>query len=594
MNEWWRSAVFYQVYPRSFADSDGDGIGDLRGLIERLDYLAELGIDVVWLSPVYPSPQADNGYDISDYQAIDPTFGTLEDFDELVAGLHRRGMKLVIDIVANHTSDQHPWFLESRSGKDSPKRDWYWWRPARDGWVAGTPGAEPNNWEGFFGGSTWTYDPSSGEYYLHLFAEQQPDLNWENPEVRQALHAMLRWWLARGVDGFRLDVINLVSKVPELPDGEGGDGFPYYCCGPRLHEFMAELRREVFDGHHRPYVLIGETPGISTAEARLLTDPARGELDMVFTFEHVSLDHGVGKFDVQPLAPGALAACLERLQNELGDAGWMGLYLANHDQPRSVTRFGDDSPEFRDASAKTLALLAHGHRGSPFVYQGEEIGMSNFPFDDIDAFRDVESLNHYQAAVASGAPASSVLAGLRAMSRDNARTPMQWDGSPHAGFTTGTPWLPAHPDFVSVNADEARRSPDSVWHFYRRLIALRHAEPVLAHGSFRRLDTHDDAVYALERVLDDRELVVVCNLSGAQRRVDLPWLADFRVLLATGPIPEPDSSGVVLPAWSGFVALRCGGSQRRGRHRRPLSDRERAAGEWIALPGSTSHVRSWT
>ena len=424
---WWTSAVVYQIYPRSFADSDGDGIGDLPGITAKVDYLADLGVDVVWLSPVYPSPQDDAGYDISDYQDIDPVFGTLGDFDTLLAGIHGRGMKLVMDLVINHTSDEHPWFVESRSGTESPKRDWYWWRPARDGMVAGSPGAEPTNWGSFFSGPVWELDEATGEYYLHLFSRKQPDLNWENPEVRHALYAMMRWWLDRGVDGFRMDVINMISKDPALPDGHvaqglWGDGSPHFICGPRIHEFLAEMHREVFAGREGELLTVGEMPGVTVDEARVFTDPARAEVDMVFQFEHVALDAGATKWDLRPLRLTDLKASLGRWQVGLADLGWNSLYWNNHDQPRAVSRFGDDG-EHRVRSAKLLGTVLHLHRGTPYVYQGEELGMTNAPFARIEDFRDIESLNHYARGGGLGShpgPGPAGLAGQESGQRPNA------------------------------------------------------------------------------------------------------------------------------------------------------------------------------
>ncbi|PPK93818.1 oligo-1,6-glucosidase [Kineococcus xinjiangensis] len=530
---WWSDAVVYQIYPRSFADSDGDGLGDLGGILAHLDHLEALGVDVVWLSPVYPSPQDDNGYDISDYQGIDPAFGTLEQFDELLAQVHRRGMKLVMDLVVNHTSDEHPWFVESRSSKDNPKRDWYWWRPARPGMEPGQPGAEPTNWHSFFSGPTWELDEASGEYYLHLFARKQPDLNWENPEVRRAVHAMMRWWLDRGVDGFRMDVINLVSKDvdadgnlhdgPPLPGTPYGDGSASYMNGPRIHEFLQEMHREVFAGRDAQLLTVGEMPGVTLEEARLFTDPARGEVDMVFQFEHVSLDHGPGgRFDPHHLRLTDLKASFGRWQAGLADVGWNSLYWNNHDQPRVVSRFGDDSGEFRVRSATCLGTLLHLHRGTPYVYQGEELGMTNYPFTSVEEFRDIESLNHYRQAVQQGADSQAVLAGLREQSRDHARTPMQWDATEHAGFTTGTPWLPVNPNHDVVNAEAARADEGSVFHHYRRLVDLRHTVPAVAHGDFTMLLPDDERVYAFTRRLDEEELLVLCNVSGEQVRVELP------------------------------------------------------------------------
>ena len=563
---WWRSAVVYQIYPRSFADGNGDGIGDLAGISSRLDYLAGLGVDVLWLSPVYPSPQDDNGYDISDYCDIDPVFGTLEDFDALLAGVHERGMKLVMDLVVNHTSDEHAWFQESRSSKDDPKRDWYWWRPAREGMTPGTPGAEPTNWGSFFSGPAWEYDDATGEYFLHLFSRKQPDLNWENPEVRQAVHAMMRWWLDRGVDGFRMDVINLISKVLPLRDGHvhpgqrHGDGFDLYACGPRIHEFLQEMHQEVFAGRDAELLTVGEMPGVTVEEARLFTDPDRAEVDMVFQFEHVNLDQGDSKWDVQSLDLRDLKASLGRWQAGLHDVGWNSLYWNNHDQPRVVSRFGDDG-EHRVRSAKMLGTVLHLHRGTPYVYQGEELGMTNAPFDTIDDFQDLESVNHYHHAVEGGADPEPVLHALRTMGRDNARTPMQWDDSLHAGFTTGTPWMPVNPNHKEVNAATALADPDSVLAHYRRLADLRHTEPVVAHGDFAMLLPDDPDVYAFTRTLDDVQLLVVGNFTGREVVAAVPgaeaWAEAELVLGNVDPAPSaPSSTGIALAPWEARVYKR--------------------------------------
>ena len=535
---WWKSAVVYQIYPRSFADSDGDGIGDLGGIISKIDYLADLGVDVLWLSPVYPSPQDDNGYDISDYQDIEPVFGSLEVFDELLAKLHERGIKLVMDLVVNHTSDEHPWFVESRSSKDNPKRDWYWWRGPRHGMAAGDPGAEPTNWESFFSGPVWELDEASGEYYLHLFSRKQPDLNWENPEVRHAVYAMMRWWLDRGVDGFRMDVINMISKDTALPDGPVmhggvlGDGSAHFLCGPRIHEFLQEMHREVFAGRSSRFLTVGEMPGATIADARLFTDPARAEIDMIFQFEHVQLDQGHGgKWDLMPLRLTDLKASLGRWQAGLADVGWNSLYWNNHDQPRSVSRFGDDG-EYRVQSAKLLATVLHLHRGTPYIYQGDELGMTNAPFAGIDDFRDIESLNHYRLAVDAGADPQQVLAALRYNGRDNARTPVQWDASPQAGFTTGEPWIAVNPNYLSINAAAAGADPDSVLHHFRKLVELRHTEPAVAHGDFAMLLADDEQLYAFTRTYGDTELLVVGNFSGerASPPLDDTWASAELVL----------------------------------------------------------------
>ncbi len=561
--DWWKSAVVYQIYPRSFADADGDGMGDLRGIIGRLDYLQRLGVDVVWLSPVYRSPQDDNGYDISDYQDIDPMFGSLADLDELIAGLHARGMKLVMDLVVNHTSDEHPWFVESRSSADNPKRDWYWWRPARDGFAPGTPGAEPTNWAGFFSTPAWLYDPETGEYYLHLFSVKQPDLNWENPEVRQAVYAMMRWWLDRGVDGFRMDVINLISKVANLPDGAlipgtpYGDGFPFVMNGPRVHEFLHEMHEAVFAGRDGAFITVGETPGATLEDAVLYTDPARAEVDMIFQFEHVGLDNGGGsKWHPIPLDLVALKANLGKWQEGLAGRGWNSLYWNNHDQPRVVSRFGDDSEAFRERSAKMLGGLLHLHRGTPYIYQGEELGMTNMQFGSIEEMNDIEAKNYYQIATAlDGANPDEVFARMGPRNRDNARTPMQWDASERAGFTTGTPWLRVNPNHTKINAAAQVNDPDSVFSFYRDIIRLRHQHPIVAHGDFTMLGPDDPHVYAFTRALDGETWLVLGNFGAEDQSPDMDpsWAGADRV---TGNYPDRvPGDAIHLRAWE-FLVLR--------------------------------------
>jgi oligo-1,6-glucosidase len=547
--DWWRSAVVYQVYPRSFADSDGDGVGDIPGITSRLDYLARLGVDVLWLSPVYASPMDDNGYDISDYEDIDPLFGTLADLDDLVAGLHERGIRLVMDLVVNHTSDEHRWFAES-CDPQSPKRDWYWWRPAPDGHEPGTEGAEPTNWESAFSGSAWEYDGRSREYYLHLFSRKQPDLNWENPEVREAVYAMMRGWVDRGIDGFRMDVINLISKPAELVDGVPPPGrslapaFDSVANGPRLHEFLQEMNARVGLGE-RHLLTVGEMPGSSVQLARDVTDPTRRELDMVFTFEHVQLDErpGGGKWALTHLPLTVLKANLDTWQRGLEGTGWNSLYWDNHDQPRAVSRFGDDSPEHRVASAKTLATVLHLHKGTPYVYQGEELGMTNADFTDIGHYRDIESLNFHSDATTLGTAPEEVLAALAAKSRDHARTPMQWDDSEHAGFTDGEPWLPVNPNKDTVNAAAAVADPGSVFHHYRRLIGLRHVEPVVVHGRFELLLPDHEQLWAFTRTRGDDVLLVLANCSSLPAYVDpvdVPDRTGADVLLASHPEGDPD------------------------------------------------------
>ncbi|TFD48804.1 alpha-glucosidase [Cryobacterium frigoriphilum] len=537
---WWTRAVVYQVYPRSFADSTGDGIGDLGGIRGRLDHLAELGVDAIWLSPVYPSPQHDNGYDIKDYQDIDPIFGSLAEFDALLTEAHARGLKIVMDLVVNHTSDEHPWFMQSRSSADNPKRDWYWWRPAAEG------GGPPNGWGSAFSGPAWTLDPTTDEYYLHLFATQQPDLNWENPEVRRAVYSMMNWWLDRGVDGFRMDVINFIAKHTELVSGpqrslDGGSPM-----GPQIHDYLQEMHAAVFAGRSGEHLTVGEMPGVTIDDALLFTDPARAEVDMIFQFEHVSLDQGESKFHALPRSLPALKASLGRWQTGLAATGWNSLYLNNHDQPRLVSRFGNDT-EFRYESATLWALVLHLHRGTPYIYQGEEIGMTNVRFESIDEYRDIESLNHYREAVAEGdqSPAT-VLAGVHAMGRDNARTPMQWDASAHAGFTTGTPWIAANPNYTQVNVAADRAGDRSIFRFYQRLIELRHTLPTVCLGDFTMLEPQHESLYAFTRTLGAETLLVVANAADAP--LDMPLPADVtgaELLLGN----YPASSGAALRPW---------------------------------------------
>jgi oligo-1,6-glucosidase len=545
-NDQWRRWVVYQVYPRSFADSDGNGVGDLRGVLSHLDHLQRLGVDVLWLSPVYRSPMNDNGYDISDYQDIDPLFGTLAGLDELITDLHARGMRLVMDLVVNHTSDEHPWFAESRSGRDNPKRDWYWWRDPRPGTIPGTPGAEPTNWESHFSGPTWTWDEHTGQYYLHIFSPKQPDLNWENPEVRQAIYAMMRWWLDRGVDGFRMDVIDMISKDTSLPDTVPrpgslyGPGDQYFTCGPRNHEFLQEMYREVFAtrNEHAHVLTVGEMPGVTIPQAVLFTGPERHELDMVFQFEHVQLDFAADKFHPRPLHLPDLKASLANWQAGLAGRGWNSLYWGNHDQPRAVSRFGDDGAH-RVASAKTLATVLHLHQGTPFVYQGDELGMVNAPFAAVGDFRDIETLNYYAQAAARGdVDLASLLRAMGKMSRDQARTPVQWDASANAGFTTGTPWLAVNPDYVSVNAAAEVGHPGSVFEHYRKLIDLRHADPVVTDGGFELLLPDHPVIWAFLRRGRDAELLVAANFSADVAAAALPldpgW-AGATVVLANLP-----------------------------------------------------------
>ncbi|CAN5679984.1 oligo-1,6-glucosidase [soil metagenome] len=555
---WWQSAVVYQIYPRSFADSNGDGIGDLGGIIARLDYVRSLGVDVIWLSPVYRSPQADNGYDISDYRAIEPMFGTLAEFDALLTKVHELGMKLVMDLVVNHTSDEHPWFAESRAAPDSPKRDWYLWRDARDG-------AEPNNWGSLFGGPAWQCDPGTEQYYLHLFDRKQPDLNWMNPQVRTAVHELMSWWLDRGVDGFRMDVINFISKADGLPDAPSLPGqtsvnaIDLFADGPHMHDYLAEMTRVVFANRDGEFITVGEMPAVTTDHARLYTDPARRELNMVFQFEHMSVDQGpAGKYDYRGLDLVVLKKSLHRWQLALAETGWNSLYWNNHDQPRVVSRFGDDHPEFWAASAKALATVLHGMRGTPFVYQGEELGMTNYPFRIPQDFKDLEAVNFYAHVVEQGGDEAAAMAGLARMSRDNARTPMQWDAGPNAGFTTGDPWLPVNPNHTWLNAERQVAEADSVFAHYQSLIRLRHERPILRDGVFTPVSEEDPQIWAYTRTGRREELVVLVNCGRTARTVDVnPEWVGAHLLLGNlpGVAATLDSTPLKLAPWDARIYL---------------------------------------
>ncbi|UPO76241.1 alpha-glucosidase [Arthrobacter sp. Helios] len=553
---WWTSAVVYQIYPRSFADGSGDGVGDLKGILAHLDYLQELGVDVIWLSPVHESPQRDNGYDISNYRRIDRLFGTEADFDELLGQMHVRGLKLVMDLVVNHTSSEHPVFAQARQSRDNPYRDYFWWRDARPGFEPGEPGAEPNNWGSHFGGPAWTFEPETGQYYLHLFTPHQPDLNWENPHVRHEVYETMRWWLDRGVDGFRMDVINFISKDLALPDGLvepgsiWGDGAPYFTNGPRIHEFLQEMRREVFSGRDGDFLTVGETPGATVDQALLYTDPYRAELDMVFQFEHVNLDQiGGRKWNYRPLSLPDLKTSWNRWQRGLADRGWNSLYLSNHDQPRHLSRFGDDGA-FRYESATLWATLLHLQRGTPYVYQGEEIGMTNAGFTSISQYQDVESLNFYAEATSQGIQPEEALEALRAMSRDNARTPMQWTAGPNAGFTAGEPWLQVNPNYRQINSEADRAAEKSVFRYYQDLIRLRHTQDVVVLGGFQLEDPDHPHLFAFRRMLGDTEWLVLANVF--HRDLELPPDLSVAGELVLGNYAGPGGASVLRP-WEARV-----------------------------------------
>lgn len=523
---WWKECVVYQIYPRSFYDSNGDGVGDLRGIIEKLDYLERLGVDVVWLSPVYKSPNDDNGYDISDYRAIMDEFGTMADWEELLAGLHGRGIKLIMDLVVNHTSDEHAWFVESRRSKDSPYRDWYIWRPGKDG-------REPNNWASFFSGSAWEYDAATDEYYLHLFSKKQPDLNWENPAVRAAVYEMMHWWLQKGIDGFRMDVINVISKVPGLPDVVAFDDSPYqfggqyFIQGPRLMEFLREMKEEVLSKYD--ILTVGETPLVTPEDAVMITDEEDGVLNMLFQFQHMGLDwDGPSKWYQKPWSLLDLKWVTSRWQKALEGKGWNSQYLSNHDQPRPVSRFGDDGV-YRVESAKMLATFLHMLQGTPYIYQGDEIGMTNVAFDLIEDYRDLETLNAYRELVEEKRIEPAVaLEMIRPASRDNARTPMQWDGREHGGFTTGMPWIQVNPNYRTINVEQALADPNSIFYYYQRLIWLRKENPVIVYGRYDLILEDDEEIYAFTRTLGTERLLVILNFRGNRPVFVLPGEVLFR------------------------------------------------------------------
>lgn len=516
---WWKEAVIYQIYPRSFADSNGDGIGDLNGITAHLDYLETLGIDVIWLSPVYKSPNDDNGYDISDYRDIMEDFGTMEDFDRLLAEAHRHHIRIVMDLVVNHTSDEHAWFIESRSSRDNPHRDYYIWKEPKDG-------KEPNNWGAWFGGSAWELDEHTGMYYLHCFSRKQPDLNWENPKVRDEIFDMMNWWCEKGIDGFRMDVISMISKDPSFPDGPVEDGLygslaPYVCNGPHVHEYLQEMNRRVLS--HYDLLTVGEAAGVTIEEAQKYANNDGTELGMVFQFEHVELVKGpIGKWSDQKPKLRDFRRVMNKWQYELEGKAWNSLFLDNHDQPRVVSRFANDSEQYRVVSAKMIATCLHMLKGTPYIYQGEELGMTNAYFDKLEDYRDIESINAFHQYVDSGlVTAEDMMRYLKEISRDNARTPMQWDDSRNAGFTTGTPWINVNPNYPKINAQAAVADPDSVFHYYQELIRLRHTLPVIVYGKFEGLLEDSETIYAYRRLLDGQVLTVACNFTDQEQACDL-------------------------------------------------------------------------
>ena len=507
--EWWKKSVVYQVYPKSFQDSNGDGHGDLNGIRQRLPYLKELGIDVIWLNPIYASPQVDNGYDISDYTAIEPTLGTMEDFDALLVEAHEMGLKIILDLVVNHTSDQHKWFLEAKKSKDNPYHDYYIWKDE-----------VPNNWGSSFGGSTWEYVPEVDQYYLHLFAKEQPDLNWDNPVVRQEVYDILRFWLNKGIDGFRMDVITLISKDPAYPDGpvvqNKAYGSYYAGCatGPHVHEYLQEMNREVLSKYD--IMTVGEAPHTSADEAMDYTGADRGELNMVFHFDHMHLDYDEnGKYARNRVKLTDLKHVFTEWDEKMNACGgWNSLYWSNHDQARAVTRFGDESPKYRVVSAKMLGTALHMLQGTPYIYEGEEIGMTNAFFNKIEDYRDVEALDIFKDFTGrKGFSAKDTLELLRLKSRDNARTPMQWSAEKNAGFSEAEPWIAVNDNYKTINAEASVKDPKSVFSYYKKLVQLRHEIPVITNGVYKLLDADNEKVYTYLRKNEDETLLVICNFT---------------------------------------------------------------------------------
>ena len=549
---WWKESVVYQIYPRSFCDSNGDGIGDLNGITGKLDYLKELGIDVIWLSPVYKSPNDDNGYDISDYQAIMDEFGTMEDFDRMLATAHEKGIKIMMDLVVNHTSDEHKWFIESRKSTDNPYRDYYIWRPAKE------DGSLPNNWGSCFSGPAWEYDKTTDMYFLHLFSKKQPDLNWDNPAVRQDVFDMMNWWLKKGVDGFRMDVISLISKEPGLPDKETGiNGYATFnvsANGPHVHEYLQEMRQKALN--NADTITVGECSGVTLEEAKKYARSDEKELNMVFQFEHMDVDADAdNKWTDKKMDLREMKAVLTKWQKGLEDIAWNSLFWENHDQPRSVSRYADDSAKYHDVSAKMLATCIHMMQGTPYVYQGEELGMTNVPFTSIDQFRDLDSINAYRELVEEQHvfTAEEMMRYLCRKSRDNARTPFQWDDSAYAGFSTVEPWIMVNPNYKEINAKKQVDDPESVFNYYRKLIALRKEKEIIVYGTYDLLLPESEEIYMYTRTLGEEKLLVVCNFSEKEVAVEIP--EEFRkgsYLIANYPEGEIKEQMTIRP-YEAFV-----------------------------------------
>lgn len=548
---WWKESIIYQVYPRSFKDSNGDGIGDIPGVISKLDYIKSLGVDIIWLCPVYESPNDDNGYDISNYRAIHPEFGTMQDFDNLLKGVHDRGMKLIMDVVANHTSDEHAWFEESRSSKDNPKRDFYIWKPGKDG-------TEPNNWMSFFGGKAWQYDEQTEEYYLHLFTKKQPDLNWENPEVRREVFDQMKFWVDKGVDGFRLDVISLISKrnYEDTPYSEFNETIAeVYANGPRIHEFLKEMNKEVLANHD--VMTVGEGPGITLENGLNYVGDDREELNMIFHFDHMFIDHGPqGKFDTVPVDFIHFKKVFGDWDKKLGTSGWNSIFLGNHDFPRIVSRFANDEEYWEEAS-KLLALMLLSMRGTPYIYQGDEFGMTNVTFDTIDDYRDVETLNVWKETQENSGDLDKLMKAIHWQGRDNARTPVQWDDSANAGFTSGEPWIKVNPNYESINAKSQEMNPRSVLHFYRKMITIRKTYPVLVYGDFEIINEDDASIFAYYRQDEEYHMLIVLNFSSEDQSFaleqEIAKAELIRIVSNYRQSNEVENGAIVLQPWEGIM-----------------------------------------
>ncbi|PQC59078.1 glucohydrolase [Enterococcus faecium] len=533
--KWWHHSVVYQIYPRSFQDSNQDGIGDLRGIISRLDYLAYLGIDAIWLSPVYESPNDDNGYDISNYQAIMAEFGTMEEMEELIEEAKKRNIRIIMDLVVNHTSDEHPWFIEARKNKENPYRDYYIWRDPVNG-------KEPNRLRSIFSGSAWQLDEKTGQYFLHLYSKRQPDLNWKNKQVRQEIYQMMNFWIDKGIGGFRMDVIDMIGKEPDKEITSNG---------PKLHEYLQEMNQATFGDKN--LMTVGETWGATTEIAKLYSNPKRNELSMVFQFEHIGLDQqeGKDKWDLKPLSISELKKVLSKWQTSLGDEGWNSLFWNNHDLPRIVSRWGNDDV-YRKESAKMFAILLHMMKGTPYIYQGEELGMTNCPIDDIAEAKDIETINMYNERISSGFTKEEILESINAKGRDNARTPMQWNAREYAGFTTGIPWLRVNPNYKEINAEEALADQDSVFYMYKKLIDLRRKHDIIVWGDYELVEKTPEHVFAYSRIYEDQQWLVICNMSSEKQTFTVPHEA-LRVIVSNYPLKQLPDDKVDLRPYEAFV-----------------------------------------